>query len=49
MPPWRHVRLSSSSFSYFGGLGQTPIAMAFTLLFVALGGLAFELARRRSL
>jgi hypothetical protein len=34
---------------YFGGMGRTPIAMVGTLLFVALGGLGFELARRRSL
>jgi hypothetical protein len=34
---------------YFGGTGRTPLAMAGTLLFVALGGVAFELARRRSL
>jgi hypothetical protein len=33
---------------YFGGTGRTPIAMVGTMLFVALGGLAFELARRRS-
>jgi hypothetical protein len=34
---------------YFGGQGQLPPAMAGTGLFVLLGGLAFELARRRSL
>jgi hypothetical protein len=34
---------------YFGGHGQLPPAMAGTLLFVLLGGLTFELARRRSL
>jgi len=34
---------------YFGGTGRTPLAMIGTLLFVGLGGLAFELARRRSL
>jgi hypothetical protein len=33
---------------YFGGTGQTPLALVGTLLFVMLGGLAFELARRRS-
>lgn len=33
---------------YFGGTGRTPLAMIGTALFVALGGLAFELARRRS-
>jgi len=34
---------------YFGGTGRTPLALAGTLIFVALGGLAFELARRRSM
>jgi hypothetical protein len=34
---------------YFGGTGRTPLAMLGTLLFVGFGGLAFELARRRSL
>jgi hypothetical protein len=34
---------------YFGGTGRTPLAMIGTLLFVVLGGLTFELARRRSL
>jgi hypothetical protein len=33
---------------YFGGTGRTPLALGGTLLFVLLGGLAFELARRRS-
>jgi uncharacterized membrane protein YgaE (UPF0421/DUF939 family) len=33
---------------YFGGQGQLPFAMAGTGLFVLLGGLTFELARRRS-
>ena len=33
---------------YFGGTGRTPLAMAGATLFVALGGCAFELARRRS-
>ncbi len=33
---------------YFGGTGRTPLALIGTLLFVLLGGLAFELARRRS-
>lgn len=33
---------------YFGGTGRVPLAMAGTALFVGLGGLAFELARRRS-
>ena len=33
---------------YFGGNGQTPLAMIGTVLFVVLGGVGFELARRRS-
>jgi hypothetical protein len=33
---------------YFGGTGRTPLAMIGTALFVGLGGLTFELARRRS-
>jgi hypothetical protein len=33
---------------YFGGTGQTPLAMVGTAIFVALGGVTFELARRRS-
>jgi hypothetical protein len=33
---------------YFGGTGRTPLALAGTMLFVLLGGVAFELARRRS-
>jgi len=33
---------------YFGGTGRLPPAMAGAGLFVLLGGLAFELARRRS-
>jgi hypothetical protein len=33
---------------YFGGNGHLPLAMIGTVLFVALGGLGFELARRRS-
>jgi hypothetical protein len=33
---------------YFGGTGRMPLAMAGAVLFVALGGIAFELARRRS-
>jgi hypothetical protein len=33
---------------YFGGTGRTPLAMIGTVLFVGLGGLTFELARRRS-
>ena len=33
---------------YFGGHGQLPLALAGTVLFVILGGVGFELARRRS-
>jgi hypothetical protein len=33
---------------YFGGHDQLPLAMTGTGLFVLLGGLTFELARRRS-
>jgi hypothetical protein len=33
---------------YFGGSGHLPLAMTCTALFVLLGGVAFELARRRS-
>lgn len=33
---------------YFGGTGRTPLAMIGTVLFIAFGGLGFELARRRS-
>jgi hypothetical protein len=33
---------------YFGGTGHMPIAMTCVVLFVALGGVGFELARRRS-
>ena len=33
---------------YFVGQGLTPIALVGATLFVMLGGLAFELARRRS-
>jgi hypothetical protein len=33
---------------YFGGTGRLPLAMTGTALFVLLGGLGFELARRRS-
>ncbi len=34
---------------YFGGTGRTGPAMIGTVVFVLLGGLGFELARRRSL
>jgi hypothetical protein len=33
---------------YFGGNGQLPLAMTGAGLFVLLGGVGFELARRRS-
>jgi hypothetical protein len=33
---------------YFGGTGRVPQAMVGTAVFVLLGGLTFELARRRS-
>ena len=33
---------------YFGGNGQLPLAMTGAVLFVILGGVGFELARRRS-
>jgi lysozyme family protein len=33
---------------YFAGQQQTPIALTGTALFVALGGLGFELASRRA-
>jgi hypothetical protein len=33
---------------YFGGTGRIPFAMIGTTVFVLLGGLTFELARRRS-
>jgi hypothetical protein len=40
--------LSMALAVYFGGTGRTPLALAGTLVFVLLGGVAFELARRRS-
>lgn len=33
---------------YFGGTGRLPLALVGAALFVLLGGLTFELARRRS-
>jgi hypothetical protein len=33
---------------YFGGNGHLPIAMTCTVLFVLLGGIGFDMARRRS-
>jgi hypothetical protein len=32
---------------YFAGTGRTPLAMVGAFIFVTLGGLGFELARRR--
>jgi hypothetical protein len=40
--------LSMAAAVYFGGTGKLPLAMTGTVLFVLLGGLGFELARRRS-
>lgn len=40
--------LSMAAAVYFGGTGKLPLAMTGVVLFVALGGLGFELARRRS-
>ena len=40
--------LSIAGGVYFGGTGQLPLAMTGTVLFVILGGVGFELARRRS-
>jgi hypothetical protein len=40
--------LSIAAGVYFGGTGQLPLAMAGAALFVILGGVGFELARRRS-
>jgi len=40
--------LSIAGGVYFGGTGQLPLAMTGALLFVILGGVGFELARRRS-
>jgi hypothetical protein len=40
--------LSIAAGVYFGGTGQLPLAMTGALLFVILGGVGFELARRRS-
>ena len=40
--------LSMAAAVYFGGSGQLPLAMTGTGFFVVLGGLGFELARRRS-
>ena len=40
--------VSMAAAVYFGGSGQLPLAMTGTGMFVILGGLGFELARRRS-
>ena len=40
--------VSMAAAVYFGGTGHLPLAMIGTVLFVGLGGLTFELARRRS-
>jgi len=40
--------LSMVAAVYFGGSGQLPLAMTGAGLFVLLGGVGFELARRRS-
>lgn len=34
---------------YYAGQGQLPVAMTGSGLFVLLGGLAFDMARRRSI
>jgi hypothetical protein len=41
--------VSMAAAVYFGGHGQTQLALFGTMAFVGLGGLAFDLARRRSL
>ena len=40
--------ISIAAAVYFGGTGHLPLAMTGSVLFVLLGGLGFELARRRS-
>jgi hypothetical protein len=40
--------LSMAAGVYFGGTGHLPLAMTGAVLFVLLGGVGFELARRRS-
>ena len=40
--------MSMAAAVYFGGSGQLPLAMTGAALFVILGGVGFELARRRS-
>jgi hypothetical protein len=41
--------ISMAAAVYLGGTGHVPLAMIGTVLFVGLGGLTFELARRRSI
>lgn len=40
--------VSMAAAVYFGGTGRLPLAMTGVVLFVLLGGVGFELARRRS-
>jgi hypothetical protein len=40
--------LSMAAGVYFGGTGRLPLAMTAVVLFVVLGGLGFQMARRRS-
>jgi hypothetical protein len=40
--------LSMAAAVFFGGNGHLPLAMTGAVLFVILGGVGFELARRRS-
>ena len=53
-PAWAVVTCLSAAAAamatavYFGGHGELPLAMTGTGLFVLLGGIGFELARRRS-
>lgn len=54
-PPLWHVValglgacLAMTAALYFAGQQMLPVAMTGTVLFIALGGVAFELARRRS-
>jgi hypothetical protein len=41
--------ISMAAAVYYGGHGRTGLAMTGTMLFVGLGGFAFDLARRRSM
>lgn len=40
--------VSMAAAVYFGGTGHLPLAMTGVVMFVILGGVGFELARRRS-